>query len=252
MKKIFTAAVIAVAALLFPTAVKSQLIVYGKPDKFFETQVHLLAGGSYVTENYKSCFPAVSDVNNSMGFAWGVGFRAKFNLTSFVGLGTELNYLRNSGKLDLAVTQEGEANVSNVFIKNNYRTFNVPIFASFTFNLAPRVKWNADGGIFMSFGIGGKQKATIYNAKVNELGQLVTNISHPTADYYKSDSGFINSYRDFDMGLHLGTGLTFMNKISLGVRCQFGFRNVAMGTSAAIKTPNSHNVNVMATAGYIF
>ena len=63
--------------------------------------------------------------------------------------------------------------MSNVFIKNNYRTFNVPIFASFTFNLAPRVKWNADGGIFMSFGIGGKQKATIYNAKVNELGQLV-------------------------------------------------------------------------------
>ena len=251
MRKLI-AAISAVVALLLPAGAQSQLISYGKPDKFLEMQAHLLMGGSYVTENYKSCFKEISDVNNSMGFAWGLGFRAKFNITSFVGIGTELNYLHNTGKLDMAVTKEGDPNVSNVFIKNNFRTFNVPIFASFTFNLAPSVKWTADGGLFMSFGIGGKQKRTEYNAKVNEVGQLVTNISHYKTDYYKSDRGFLNSYRDFDMGLHLGTGLTFMNKVALGVRCQLGFRNVAMGTSTAKVTPNSHNVNIFATAGYIF
>lgn len=249
MKKIITAFLVLIA-LLLPAGASSQLINYGKPDKFIETQVHLLMGGSYVTENYKSCYPQISDVNNSMGFAWGLGFRAKFNLSSFIGLGTEFNYLRNTGKTDFAITKDDEPNVSNVFVKNSYRTFNVPIFASFTFNLAPSVKWTADGGLFMTFGIGGSRKATTYNAQVNDLGQLVTKITTQKADYYKSDKAFLNSYRDFDMGLHLGTGLSFMNKISLGFRCQFGFRNVAM--SSGIVKPNSHNVDIFATAGYIF
>ncbi|MDE5988637.1 MAG: PorT family protein [Duncaniella sp.] len=250
MRKIIVA-VVGLVAMLLPAGAQSQLINYGKPDKFIETQVHLLLGGSYVTENYKSCFKEISDVNNSMGFAWGVGFRAKFNLTSFVGIGTELNYLRNSGKLEISTSSDTQ--VTNNSIKNNYRTFNVPVFASFTFNLAPSVKWNADGGLYMSFGTGGKQKVTTYSATMNDLGQLI--IAGPTTqkkDYYKNDRGFLNSYRDFDMGLHLGTGLSFMNKVSIGFRCQFGFRNVAMGTSTAKIVPNSHNVNVFATAGYIF
>lgn len=248
MKK--TTIITALLSLLMPAVAHSQLIDYGKADKFIETEVHLLAGGSYVTENYKSCYPKISDVNNSMGFAWGVGARVQFNISSFVGIGTEFNYLRNTGKMDMAVTQEGDANVSNVFIKNNYRTINIPIFASFTFNLAQSVKWIADGGLFMTFGTGGKQKATIYNAKVNELGQLVTTISRHKSDYYKTDRAFINSYRDFDMGLHLGTGMKFFDKVSVGVRFQFGFRNVAM--SDGLVKPNSHNIGVLATAGYIF
>lgn len=247
----FIAATLAVIAMLMPAVAQSQLIHYGKPDKFIETQVHLLMGGSYVTENYKSCFKEISDVNNSMGFAWGVGFRAKFNITSFVGIGTELNYLRNTGKMEISTVTTNQ--VTNNSVKNNFRTFNIPIFASFTFNLAPSVKWTADGGLFMSLGIGGKQKVTTYTAMMNDLGQLIT--AGPVTqkkDYYKDDNGFLNSYRDFDMGLHLGTGLSFMNKVSIGVRCQFGFRNVAMSTSTAKVTPNSHNVNIFATAGYIF
>lgn len=250
MKKKF----VSIIAILFCVALSfqsnAQLIVHGKAQKFLDLDAHLLLGGSYVTQNYKSCYPQITDLNNSMGFAWGIGLGAKLNFTSFVGLGTEFNYLHNSGKMDLAVTSETNQNVSNVFIENNYRTVDVPVFMTFNFNLAPSVKWNVDGGVYFDFGTGGKQKATIYNAKVNELGELMTTKTQVKSNYYDDNKAFINSYRDFDMGLHIATGLTFANKISVGVRGHFGFRNVA--NSNGIVKPRAHNIGLFATAGYHF
>ena len=70
------------------------------------------------------------------------------------------------------------------------------------------------------------------------------------SNYYDDNKAFINSYRDFDMGLHIATGLTFANKISVGVRGHFGFRNVA--NSNGIVKPRAHNIGLFATAGYHF
>lgn len=236
--------------IFLPLGLKAQTAGSGGQEKFLDTEVHLLLGGSYVTENYMSCYSEISNINNSMGFAWGVGVGAKFNLSRLVGLATELNYLRQSGKMDLAVTTDGKPNISNVFIKNSYRSFNVPVYLTFGFNLANGVKWNVDGGLFLDFGTSGSQTSTIYNASVNGVGQLVTNTTKQKTDYYDNDRAFLNSYRKFDMGLHLATGLMFMRKISVGVRGQIGFRNVA--DSDGIVKPNSHNLRIFATAGYVF
>ncbi|MDE5962067.1 MAG: hypothetical protein K2H08_10210, partial [Duncaniella sp.] len=100
--------------MLLPFRSNAQFIEHGKADKFIESEVHLLLGGSHVTNNYMDTYSEISDLNSSMGFAWGLGVSVKFNLSSFIGLGTELNYLRNSGKLDMAVTADGKPNVSHV------------------------------------------------------------------------------------------------------------------------------------------
>lgn len=236
--------------LLLPFASRAQLIDYGKPAKFLDIEAHLLFGGSYVTNNYLDCYSEISDLNSSMGKAWGLGAGVKFNISSFISLGTEFNYLRNSGKMDMAVTSEGKPNVSNVFLKNTYREIDIPIFISFNFNLASNIRWNVDGGFYLDFATSGKQKATIYNATVNDLGQLTTSVTHQKTDYYDNDKAFLNSYRTFDSGLHLATGLTFIEKISIGVRGQFGLRNVAQ--SNGIVKPSSHNIKLFATVGYHF
>lgn len=243
---------ISILALLFllPLTSRAQLIDYGKPAKFLDIEAHLLLGGSYVTNNYMDCYKEISDLNSSMGTAWGIGAGVKFNLSSFIGLGTEFNYLRNSGKMDMAVTADGKPNVSNVFLKNTYRTIDIPIFISFNFNLASNIRWNVDGGFYLDFGTSGKQKATIYNAAVNELGQLTTSVTHQKTDYYDNDRAFLNSFRTFDSGLHLATWLTFIDRISIGVRGQFGFRNVAH--SNGLIKPSSHNIKLFATVGYHF
>ncbi|MCM1076690.1 MAG: PorT family protein [Bacteroides sp.] len=234
------------------SGVRSENLNTDKTPAFLESEVHLLLGGSYVTDNYMSSYSQISDLNNSMGFAWGLGVSVKFNLSSLVGLGTELNYLRNSGKMDMAITTsdaEGLINVSNVFIKNSYRSLNVPVYVRFGFDVARNVKWNVDGGMYFDFGTSGSQKSTIYTARVNELGQLATVITPQKTDYYNDDKAFLNSYRSFDTGLHLATGLTFKRKISIAVRGQFGFRNVAQ--SEGIVKPNSHNIRLFATIGYV-
>ncbi len=236
--------------MFMPQCLRAQTMGGSRQEKFLDTEVHLLLGGSYVTENYMNCYSEISNLNNSMGVAWGVGVAVKFNLSKSIGLGTELNYLRNSGKMDLAVTTDGKPNISNVFIKNNYRSMNVPVYASFGLNLAGSVRWNVDGGLFFDFGTSGSQSATIYTASVNGVGQLVTNTTKQKTDYYDNDRAFLNSYHKFDMGLHLATGLTFMRKISVGIRGQIGFRNVA--DSDGIVKPNSHNLRLFATAGYVF
>ena len=236
--------------MILPLGLNAQTSGRGRQEKFLDTEVHLLLGGSYVTENYMNCYSEISNLNNSMGFAWGAGVAVKFNLSRMVGLATELNYLRNSGKMDLAVTTDGKPNISNVFIKNSYRSFNVPVYLTFGFDLANGVKWNVDGGLFLDFGTSGSQTSTIYNASVNGVGQLVTNTTKQKTDYYDNDRAFLNSYRKFDMGLHIATGLTFMRRITVGIRGQIGFRNVA--DSDGIVKPNSHNLRLYATAGYVF
>ncbi|WP_289870233.1 porin family protein [Duncaniella dubosii] len=248
-KRDFVSILLLPILLLLPFRSNAQFVAHGKADKFIESDVHLLLGGSYVTNNYMDSYSEITDLNSSMGFAWGLGVSVKFNLSSFIGLGTELNYLRNFGKINMAVTADGKPNVSNVFIKNSYRSLNIPVYVSFGFNVANNVRWNVDGGLYFDFGTSGSQKTTIYNATVNDLGQLVTAITNLKTDYYDNDKAYLNSYRNFDTGLHLATSIKFMDKISVGLRSQFGFRNVAQ--SNGIVKPTSHNIRLFATIGYV-
>lgn len=74
-----------------------------RPADFIDFDVHALVGGSYITENYVSCYPEISDLNAGMGPAFGVGAGVRFNIRGYLGLGTELNFTRNAEKMDMAV-----------------------------------------------------------------------------------------------------------------------------------------------------
>lgn len=250
MKRIITTLILIAALTCGITAQSTQFIDYGKADKFIDIEAHLLFGGSYVTDNYTKCYKEITDLNSTMGFAYGAGVGVKFNFSKFIGLGTQFNYTFNRWKMDMAITQEGAPNVSNVFMRNNYRNVDIPIYMSFSFNLASRVRWEANGGFYLGFGSGGSQKSTIYNAKVNDLGQLLTTTQHSKAGYYNDNKAFINSYKRTDFGLYIGTGLIFYEKISVGVAAHIGLKNVAK--SSGIVKPSAHNFNVFGSVGYHF
>lgn len=243
--------VMLLAAAASVSASAEGLIDTGKSDDIIDISGQVLFGGSYVTNDYANCFGQISDLNTSMRPAWGVGAVVKFNFNNFVSLGTGLNVTFNSSRMDLAVTgREGATSISNVFLRNKYRYIDVPVFVSFGFNIASKVRWNVDAGAFYYYGIGGSQKATVYDARVNELGQLITNITNIKTHYFNDDNAFINSYRKTDIGIHLGTGLTFSRRISIGIMAHFGLKNVA-NTNGLIH-PSCHNLNFFATVGYHF
>lgn len=212
--------------------------------------VHLLVGGSYITENYRSCYPQISDINTVTGPAWGLGVGARFNIRPFLGLGTELNFTRNSDKMDLAVVGTDNTSVSNVFQRNTYWKLDFPVYLTYISKLANSVSWNVDAGIYYSYGTGGSQKNNIYHTSSNDLGQLMMVVTSLNTGFYNDYNAFIISYRRGDLGLHLATGLTFANHLKLGLRTHIGCQNTARSTG--IVRPKSHNIDFLAMLGWQF
>ena len=219
-----------------------------RPADFIDFEVHALVGGSYLTENYMSCYPEISDLNTSIGPAFGIGAGVRFNIRNYIGLGTELNFTRNAYKMDMAVV--GQHSVSNVFQRNTYYKLDFPVYVSFLFDLSGTVKWNVDGGLYYSYGVGGTQKSNIYDTRSNELGQLMMSVTPLKADFYNDHRAFINSYDRGDIGLHLATGLTFARHLRVGVRAHIGFSNLA--NSTGIIKPSSHTLDFLGSVGWEF
>lgn len=223
---------------------------HGRPADFINLDVRIMTGGSYMTENYTSCYPEISDINTSMRPSFGAGVGARFNIRRFLGLGTELNFTRNAFNVDMGVVGYGGRSVSNVFQRNTYYKVDIPVYVSLIFNLAGVAKWNIDTGLYYAYGISGKQKNTIYDTRSNELGQVMMSVTPYTADFYNDSKAFINSYDRGDIGVHLATGLTFSNHFKVGVRAHFGMSNPAKSTG--LVRPNCHTMEFLACVGWQF
>lgn len=234
------------AALLL--GVSAQSVRASQP--LFNLYVQGMLGGSYLTENYRKCFSEISDLNTVMGTAGGVGVGLRFNIHPGVGLGTELNFVRNSEKMDMAVVGANNHSVSNVFQRNTYWRLDVPVYLSYIARLGGKVEWNADAGLYYAYGTGGSQKNNIYHTQANELGQLIMSVSTYNTGFYNDRQAFINYYRRGDIGLHLATGLTFMRHLRIGVRAHLGFTNAARADSPVC--PTSHNLDFLASVGWMF
>lgn len=225
-------------------------VSFAPAKQFVEVDVHLLGGGSGLTQNYASCFDEIRELNTSMGGSYGVGAGAVFGLNSFLGLGTEFNLLLNHCSMDMAVSNDDATTVSNIFLRNRYCYANIPVFLSFRFHVFGPVRWNVDAGLFYQYGLSGSQSQTIFNSEINDLGQLVPSVVKSKPDYFNSKDTFINSFRRSDIGLHLSTALQFGNHFAVGARLQVGFKNVAR--TDGIVSPRIHNYNFSALAAYKF
>lgn len=228
----------------------TDFVDHGPAPKFVEIDVHLIGGGSGMTQNYGSKFAEIREVSSSMGGMYGVGAGAVFGMNSLIGLGTELNFTFNENKTDVAVSNDDVTSVSNVFLTNRYVYGNIPVYIQFRFNLSESIRWTVNAGMYYSYGLGGKQKQTIYNSTVNELGQLVPRVVETKPDFFHSDETFINAFNRSDIGLHLATGLNFGRHIMVGVRLQAGFKNISR--ASGIVNPDLHNLSLAATLGYRF
>lgn len=231
-------------------AYSQEFISFAPARQFLEVDVHLLGGGSGITQNYASCFSEIREINNSMGGSYGAGAGAVFGLNTFLGLGTEFNLLVNHSRTDMGVSNDDATSVSNVFLRNRYCYANIPVFMSFRFHVLGPIRWNIDAGLFYQYGISGSQSQTIFNSVINDLGQLVPRVVKSKPDYFNSKDTFIHSYRRSDIGLHLSTALQFGRHFAIGARIQFGFKNVAR--TDGIVCPRIHNYDFHAMAAYKF
>ncbi len=251
MRKIIASLITGIAAVTSAAAADVPFVNTAAPSRFIDFEIHGLIGTSVVTQNYRSCFPQISRMALSGGVAGGAGARARTWFSDFVGLGIEINFLANSYSNNLAVADDDATSITNVFVGNKFYTINVPVYVVFNFNVSSNIRWNVDFGGYYGLGLGGHSNTTLYSAQVNPVGQLITTITNDRTPYYNSSEKFIASSHKADIGLHLGTGLTFRQLISIGLRMEMGLRNVAHAYDA-IKVPNVHNFNFFGTIGWCF
>lgn len=218
--------------------------------RFINLDVHALAGGSYTTNNYMDCFSEISDMNSSMGPSFGLGVGAALRLGSHWSLGTEANFSRNSRRMDLAVAGAGKPSVSNVFQRNSYWEIDVPLYMRWRMAMGDNIDWSVDLGMYYAYGTGGTQRNTIYDAKTNDLGQLITTRTNLESGYYNDAGALVNSYRRGDIGFHIATALTFARHFTVGVRTHLGLKNVAY--SRGIVDPSCHNITIHGVMGWRF
>lgn len=244
------AALICAISLTPPQANGADFVDYSPATDFLQLDVHALIGGSNVTQNYAGCFNEIRDFGTSMGTSFGLGVGAVFGIRKYFGIGTEFNITVNNNRMNAVVSNEDAISLSNVFLRNRYYYLNIPLYASFRFDVGSTLAWNVDAGLYYSYGFAGSQKQTIYNSMVNDLGQLVPRVVESKPSYFNNGGTFVNRFYRSDIGLHLATAFTFSKRISVGGRMQFGFKNISH--TPGLRNPNIHNLNIMAVLGYKF
>lgn len=250
LKSIKNLIAISVAVLSATTVSAADFIDFGPAKRLLEIDVHVNAGGSTITQNYKKCFPQIRDMNVNTGLNLGVGARAVFGLRGWLGFGTAVDVSLNNYNFDLTVLDAENSSMSAVYVDNRTYRLNFPVFMSFRFNVDRNVRWNVDAGLYYSYGFGGRQKQRIYRAEINELEELVAQHITVKTDYYHSAATFVNSFNRGDIGLHIGTSLNFGPHLYVGGQFQFGFKNAARPNG--VVNPNIHNIDLHASLGYRF
>ncbi len=100
---------------------------------------------------------------------------------------------------------------------------NVPVLASFHFNISRAVKWDVEAGPYFTFGVGsGKNKVTYVAASA--AGTPSYSHIDGKSDYYGSES---NQMKKFDAGLQFGTGVEVLGHYVFNISYQRGLNNVA-------------------------
>ena len=247
------ALITALAALITPaTATAQQFFNPGHADKFLRMEVHGLAGGSTILQNYASCFDEITSFDQNMGFSGGLGAVATFGIRDWLGLSTEFNILASNSSATALMAGRPDSPYATVTLRNRYYTINIPVYVRVNFNLASRVRWNVIGGIYYSLGLSGHQHQDVYTSYVNSLGQLINIHDSLRPDYYRSSGAFVNSSLRADWGIIFGTGIEASSRVSVGLRALIGLRNMAYITDSGTSRPSIHNTALYATLGYLF
>lgn len=122
----------------------------------------------------------------------------------------------------------------DVELKFNPLYLEIPILASYRYNFNDNTQLQVNFGPYIAYGLSGKA----------ELSASSGNTSISTdADFFGDDDDQFGGKR-FDMGLQVGTGVTF-NKFFVGCAYEFGLTEIA-------KDMKAKNSNFMINLGYNF
>ncbi len=233
----------------------SPLLDTSRPGGFgIETGLHYTIGATSVLQNYSDKIGGIAAMDVAPGVGTGMGASVEFVIREYLAIGTQFDLMLGNHRYAIAMSAPGIDRQTTLMVRNHYYWADIPIYGSLRLNLADRTKLHLDLGIYFGVGLGGHQKASIYNAYKNSIGQMIVSVSDEKWDYYGSvDDGkmaLLNKVSRVDIGLHAGMGLVIREHYSVGAVLHVGCRNLAIPTP--VFEPAYRTLQTLFKVGYIF
>lgn len=254
MKRYLISSILTVAAICV-SAADRPLFDTSRPEGFgIQTGLHYTIGSASVMENYIDNIGGMAAMNVSPGVGTGVGATAEFVIREFLSIGTQLDLMLGNHRYAMAMLNPEVDMQTTLMVRNHYYWVDVPVYASLRLNLADETRLHVELGAYFGFGLGGHQKASIFNTYKNGMGQMIVSVSEEKWDYYGSaDDGkmvLLNKVKRMDVGAHIGLGLVVREHYTIGAALHLGLRNLAVPTP--VFDPNYRTIQSQFKLGYIF
>lgn len=170
------------------------------------------AGGDFKDNKY---YGEDTDFKSKVGFH--VGVIADIELSKSFYLQPGL-YFSTKG---LKAEDKGNSAEYSEELNYNLNYLELPILASYRFNISDNVKWHINAGPYFALGVGGKLKTTVTeDGEKTEYKTDAFGIEKEDAEESKG------GLKRFDAGLSFGTGIS-ISKIYIGIKYDLGLANIA-------------------------
>ncbi len=136
--------------------------------------------------------------------------------------------------------------------KYNLNYLELPILASYRFNLSDNMQWQINAGPYFAVGVGGKVKGTDFDFDEDAKFEFKYDAFGVADEDSDEEKGGL---KRFDAGLSFGTGITY-NKIYFGIKYDLGLANIAdkkvWVNEDTGKSQKIRNRNFAISVGYTF
>ena len=165
-------------------------------------------------------------------FNFNVGVNVDYSIMESFGIQTGLYFTTKGAKQDNEYSYYDKYHYTiSETTKYNPMYLQIPVLASYRYYINDNLSWEFNAGPYFAFGIGGKIK--------KEGAVTATDgYNSATVPYEEEEADFFNDgTNSFDMGIALGTGLTY-NKFYFGIQYEIGMTNIYDSSDYSVKNSN--------------
>lgn len=158
--------------------------------------------------------------------AWGTGVDlgavANINIRNYISVQPGLFFETRSGNHTYVMTVPGTGFDKYQVGHSRRYTLNIPVVASFHFNVTENLRWNVDLGPYFSWVLGHKDDPIQYLPALsqNEIAGIAANPGSFVPTFRNAEA------RAFDFGLKFGTGIDILQHYYFGIHYYAGMLDV--------------------------
>lgn len=217
----------AIAAMSTAAYAQKPFLDTSRPEKFISFGVRAGLNSSGLDNNYLSAQPEMIQNNFYWRTGGQLGGSVDLYLRQFLAIQTGFFWENRGFDCSLMAADTNEDYMGSMFVNARFNYLHIPVMLSLKFNILPDVLSQLDFGMYYAIGVGGKKKQHSYIAFGDENSELIFDTANTETGYFDAGSKDFLAVKKSDLGLKIGTGLTFFKHYFIGVYYQRGLKNIA-------------------------